>query len=118
MKLLGNRVLIQLDKEVDHTKLASGIEVPKVKYEETDGGKLRAKVDRFGFLAQGTIVDASALAKKSLADEDVTIESGTKVLVNPVAVSDNYQFFQDRSTKIQLFDGLIDVPSSLIEAII
>jgi len=118
MKLLGNRVLIQLDEEVSHTKLASGIEVPKVRFEETDGGKLKSRVESLGYLSQGTVVDVSPLALKSIQEESATLSKGDRVLVNPLAVAPNYQFYTDRANKIQLFNGLISVPTSLIEAII
>mgnify|MGYP003402269495 CR=1 FL=1 len=118
MKLLGNRILIQLDKEDSNTTLPSGIEVPFVKFEETDGGKLKARVTNEPYLAQGTVIDISDYALKLLKDEGYALAVGDRVLVNPMSVSPNYQFFTDRSSKVLLFDGKISIPTSHLEAII
>lgn len=118
INLIGNRVLVILDKEPEHTTTSSGLLVPQFTYEETDGGKLKAKASDLTYLAQGTVVSISPYAQELLSKESSTIKVGDRVYVSHNAVSPQYQFFIDRSTKILSFDGHISIPTSLIEAII
>jgi len=118
INLIGNRVLILLDKEPEHTTTSSGLLIPQFTYEETDGGKLKAKASDLTYLSQGTVVSISTYAKDLLSRENTDLNVGDRVYVSTNAVSPQYQFFLDRSTKILSFDGYIAIPTSLIEAII
>lgn len=117
MQLIGNRVLILLDKEPEHTTTSSGLLIPQFTYEETDGGKLKAKASELTYLSKGTVVALSSHAEELLSKENSKLNIGDKVFVAPHAVSPQYQFFVNRDTKILQFDGHICVPTSLIEAI-
>lgn len=117
MQLIGNRVLILLDKEPEHTTTSSGLLIPQFTYEETDGGKLKAKASELTYLSKGTVVALSSHAEELLSKENSKLNIGDKVFVAPYAVSPQYQFFVNRDTKILQFDGHICIPTSLIEAI-
>lgn len=111
LQLLGNRILIELEKETT-TSSISGVEIPSYVMEETDGGKLRAKTQALGYLPIGTVLNISPLAA-----QDSSLAIGDKVLVAPaVLTTDSYNFQQDRTKRVTPFSGVISIPSSLVEA--
>jgi len=118
MILLGNRVLIQLDKEQEHATTASGLLVPNFRHEETDGGKLKAKASELTYLPQGTVIDISPYAKDLLEKEHSPLKVGDRVFLSMNISPDSYHFPLNRDSKRIVFDGHIAVPTSLIEAII
>lgn len=115
-ELIGDRVVIALDKAVEHTKTASGLEVPLFYNTESDGGRPIAKVSDRTHLPKGTVHAISSYAKSKLADLGITISEGDKVFVNPSAVSPSYQFFESRDNLVQDFEGLICISHLHIEA--
>ncbi len=116
MILMGNRVLIQLDKELEHSTTESGLVVPNFIREETDGGKIKARASRLSFLSKGTVLSISPLAKEILEKESSELKEGDKVFISPNAVSPQYEFSLNRDNSTTFFEGIISVPVSLIEA--
>lgn len=123
--LLGDRVLIKLDEQPTHTVTSSGIVNPLFENYETDGGKLGAKASSRKFLAQGTVVQVSQVAKERMNIQNDPVETpyvlpavdkGDRVFVTPNASSQNYMFLTDRSQLVSEWDGYICVPHNLIEA--
>lgn len=112
--LLGDRVIILLDKLEDHTTTDAGIVVPFFQNIESDGGRPDTKVSNLKYLSKGTIVAMSDYAKEKLPQ----LSPSTRVFVNPSAVSPSYQFFHKRNGLVEEFEGYIVVPHTLIEAII
>ena len=118
MLLTGNKILIQLDPHPEHTITDSGVVVPHYTLVESDGGKMNTKASNIRYLAQGTVTNISPLASKRMEEEGTPLKVGDKVFVPDMAVSPNYQFFISKSSIVLNFDGHIDVPHTLIEAII
>lgn len=116
ISLLGDRVLVQLDKMEEHTTLSSGLTVPLYDNIETDGGRPGAKASDKKYLAQGTVLLLSNTAKVKLEEQGYELNEGDKVFVTQNAVSPQYQFFPDRSNLFIRFEGLISIPHVLIEA--
>lgn len=115
-ELIGDRITVLLDKQPDHTKSSSGLEIPLFYNAESDGGKPIAKVSDKQYLSKGTIQAISPYAAKKLEELGASIKVGDRVFVNPNTVSANYQFFTTRHSLVQDFEGVICVSHQLIEA--
>ena len=115
MILQGNRVIIQLDKETALSSTALGIEIPSSRFTETDGGKLKVEPTPLTFLPKGTVLYVSDQAQEFLSPK---LSPGDKVFISTSAASPQYHFPLNRDVKPPFFDGVISVPSNLIEAII
>lgn len=116
--LTGDRVLIQLDVQPDHTLTNAGIVVPKFIPGETDGGKPKSDLDSRKHLFIGTVLLLSPLAQKRLQEQETPISKGDRVYVSSFANESSYQFNSDRSRLVTDFDGLIAIPHNLIEAVL
>lgn len=110
--LLGDRVLIKLDKAVDHTLTESGILLPRTELAETDGGKLTTRLSNKNHLPQGTIILMSKKAQELLSEVSIN----DKVYVADHALNTSNYFYPDRTKLVQEFEGYICIPHILIEA--
>lgn len=115
MTLLGDRILILLDKESD-TTTQSGIIIPKMKLKETDGGRLKSEADPDYFTLKGTILNMSSYAIEKFKEFGPSPKHGDKVLVSKQAKQESFHFYPDRSKLVQYFNGIICIPHTLIEA--
>ena len=115
-ELIGDRVVIALDKQDSHTKTSSGLEIPLYYNTESDGGKPIAKVSDKRYLAKGTIHAISSYSASKLQELGVHLSVGDRVYINHATVSPNYQFFEHREQLVQDFEGLICVSHLHIEA--
>ncbi len=111
LELLGDRVVILLDKAQDHTITDGGVIIPLFENGETDGGRPKSNLSHKKYLSVGTVVAISEVAKDKLP-----VLVGDRVYVTPTAASANYQFLTDRSQLIENWDGYIAIPHTLIEA--
>jgi co-chaperonin GroES (HSP10) len=112
LELLGDRVIILLDKAEDHTVTESGLIIPLFENAESDGGKPISKLSLKRYLSVGTVLALSATAQEKLP----TINVGDRVYVTPSSASPNYQFLPDRSQLVEDWTGMISVSHILIEA--
>lgn len=110
--LLGDRVVIQLDKMLDHTITSSGVMVPNTELTETDGGKLTTRLSNKSHVPQGTVQLLSAKAQELLPE----LKIGDKVFVAQHSLNSSNYFYPDRTKLIQDFEGYICIPHTLIEA--
>lgn len=110
--LLGDRILVQLDKAEDHTVTDSGLIVPLMENAQTDGGKEISRISPRKWLQQGTVVGMSEVSKEKLPD----IQVNDRVMITSTAANANYQFFLDRSNLALEWTGIICIPHPLIEA--
>lgn len=114
--LLGDRILVQLDQQPDHTHLSSGIVVPLLDNVESDGGRPIVKTSSLQYLSSGTVISMSPLSSKRLEESLVPLQVGDRVYVPLHCVSPQYQFLMNRSSLFSSFTGVICVQSALIEA--
>lgn len=115
--LIGDRILVLLDKAKDHTQRASGIIVPQNDLVETDGGRVAATLSKKTKLMQGTIEQISEYSTNKLKELGVTLNVGDRVFISPQAInSPSYIFYTDRSTLVIEDAGYICIPHVLIEA--
>ncbi len=112
LTLLGDRVIILLDKAQDHTKTEHGILIPLNELAETDGGKITTRTSSKMYLSKGTVLSLSATSKEKLPELNVN----DRVYVTETANSPSYQFFPNRDRLVQDFEGYICIPHVLIEA--
>lgn len=115
-QLLGNRILIKLDEQPDHSSSEQGVIIPKFINTETEGGRPKASLDTRKHLLQGTVLQISPKAAQALADELTPLSPGDRVYVSASTNNSSYQFFLDRSQIVSYFDGHIAIPHALIEA--
>lgn len=114
IQLLGNRVLILLDTENYHPD--SLLDIPHFINTETDGGRPAVRVGNNDYLLQGTIIQISPLASKTLIQEESPLQVGDKVYIAPQALHDNFKFYTTRLSRSLPFEGYIAIPHNLIEA--
>lgn len=112
LELLGDRVIVLLDKAEDHTTTESGLIIPLFENAETDGGRPASKLSMKRYLSTGTILGLSQTAQEKLP----TIKVGDKVYVTPTAATPQYQFLPDRTQLVEDWSGLIVISHVLIEA--
>jgi co-chaperonin GroES (HSP10) len=115
MTLIGDRILILLDKATD-TITSSGILIPKLEMVETDGGKLKSRPSDDSYLLQGTIINMSLYSIEKFKDLSISVSHNNRVILSPQAKNTSFQFFPDRSQLVSQFKGIICVPHTLIEA--
>lgn len=114
--LIGDRVLVKLDRAEDHTKTSWGY-IPSNKLEQTEGGQVKTKLSDDVHLTQGTVIQIGPGALLKFQELGAEIKEGDKVYINPSAKrSDSYYFYPDRTLQIQDFEGYICVPHVLVEA--
>lgn len=116
ISLIGDRILIRLDEQPEHSTTKEGIIVPIYRPEETEGGKIKGVLSSEKYLAQGTVIAISPYSKGKLEDLGVSLSPGDPVYPARASVSPSYAFPLDRSTLIASFDGIICIPHSLLEA--
>jgi len=107
LKLLGAKVMIQLEPLPDPKE--TGLAIRRFENAETDGGRPRAKVSSVRFLPYGKIVNLTDKTK-----EETGLSIGDTVLLSQGAI--NHEFYEDRTTLVPQFTGLVLVPYQLIEA--
>lgn len=116
--LVGDRILILLDKVQTHSTTEAGIIVPLTKTIETEGGRLGSEISDRTHLNKGTVIALGTTAYNKLQDLDTTVTPSTRVYVSPQATSKNHYFYPDRDTLIENFEGYICIPHTFIEAVI
>ncbi len=116
LSLIGDRVVILLDKATDHTTTESGILIPLSELSETDGGRLTTRTSSQQYLMSGTVVGMSKFSSLKFEEQHTSITNGDRVYLSKSAVSPAYQFFPERSNLVIDFTGYICVPHTLIEA--
>lgn len=112
IELLGDKVLVQLQDHPDHTITAGGILNPLFVNIESDAGRPKAKASNKKYLAKGKVLLISPLAKERIP----LLEVGDEVYVAPTTVSQDFHFSLKRASLVEDFDGVISIPSSLVEA--
>jgi co-chaperonin GroES (HSP10) len=114
MKLLHNYVMIQLIPFEGETITAGGLIIPKTTIEETSGGSFKSIVDEKAlFQPRGTVL---AVADKATVEYPALVKGAT-VRVGKGALSPNHQYSLDVTTPHQEWEGLILIPSGLIEMV-
>ena len=116
LQLFGDRVIVLLDKQSEHTTTAGNIVVPQFVNAESDGGRPIALLSDHKYLATGTVVAISETASDKLHNLSTPISVGDRVYVSPSVVNPSYQFILNRSKLIAEFEGYISISHSLIEA--
>lgn len=116
LTLLGDRVVILLDKANDHTVTESGILVPLAELTETDGGRLTTRTSSQQYLMMGTVIALSEFSSSKFKEQSSPIAVGDRVYLSKAAVSPTYQFYPERNSLVIDFTGYICVPHTLIEA--
>ncbi|OQB03518.1 MAG: hypothetical protein BWY21_02154 [Parcubacteria group bacterium ADurb.Bin216] len=116
IELIGDRILIQLDKALDHTTTDSGIIIPLNTVMESDSGRLKTTLSEQRHLPAGTITQISKQASSKLEELGVSLVAGDRVYVNPQTLSSSYHWKTDRTKLITEFQGVVCVPHILIEA--
>lgn len=117
---MGDRVLVQLDKAEDHTVTTKGIIVPLSELSQKDSGGYTTVTSPRKYLAQGTVLHVSKLASEHLAKsiDNPNQIIGKKVLLTEHAVSNSFAFYEDKSSLVRDFEGLVAIPHNLIEAVL
>lgn len=109
--VLGERVLVQLDKMQDHTVTDKGVVVPHFINIEASNGMPEAKASNLEYLSVGTVESIPEKVSQSTG-----LSVGDRVFVAPSVVSPSYQFFSKRTGLVEPFEGLILIPPAYIEA--
>jgi co-chaperonin GroES (HSP10) len=112
LELLGDRVIVLLDKAEDHTTTDGGVIIPLFENAETDGGRPTSKLSMKRYLSVGTVLAISATAQEKIP----TISVGDRVYVTPSSASSNYQFLPDRTQLVEDWSGMISISHVLVEA--
>ena len=118
LKLLGDRVIIALHKQEEHTTTSTGIIVPLSEITQTDSGKIASITSSKKFLSKGTVVQVSDLAAAKLQEAGHTLSPGDVVYLSENGASTQYKFSYSRDTLIQEDEGYRCVPHIIIEGII
>lgn len=116
LTLLGDRVLIRLDEQPDHTTTSSGVIIPEFIPSYTEGGRPKDELSTRSHLYQGTVLQLSPLAASRLSEEGTPLSPDDRVFLSTMCHNPSYQFFSNRDSLTLQFEGLIAVPHSLIEA--
>lgn len=115
MELLHNFVLIQLIPYEGDTVTEGGIIIPKTTMQETDGGSMRSIIDENArFQPKGLVLKASEKVK---IEYPSIKENKSIVRVGRGALSTNHQYNLDTTTAHQEWEGLVLIPSGLIEMV-
>lgn len=112
LELLGDRVIVLLDKAEDHTVTEGGLIIPLFENAESDGGRPISKLSLKRYLSIGTILAMSPTAQEKLP----TVKVNDRVYVTPSSASPNYQFLPDRTQLVEDWNGMISISHVLIEA--
>lgn len=115
LQLIGDRILVQLDEQVDHEVTEAGLINPLTELEQTDGGRYNSKISSRRFVAAGIIKKISDFSAKKLEELGVEIKEGDRVYVDHRAASEQYAFFIKRGL-VKTFSGLVSIPHVYIEA--
>jgi len=115
LTILGERVIVKLDRQDSHTVTEYGIVVPQFQNVETDGGRPKAVASDNVYLPKGTIAAMSKAAYDKLKEANTPLEVGDKVYVTPSACNPSYTFTLDRSQLVTPFEGYISISPILIE---
>ena len=118
MVLTQDKVLVQLDSHPDHTITESNIYIPQFINAESDGGRPMSIASNQKYLASGVVMGLSAAAQKKMEDQNTPIKKGDKVFVSTSVVNQGYHFQLKRDSIVYDFDGLVLIPTILIEAIL
>ncbi len=114
MKLLHNYVLIQLIPFQGETITESGIIIPKTTPQETDGGRVVSVIDENArYQPKGEVLAFSDKAKAEIPQ----LTEGVIVRVGRGAMNVNQQYYPDTTTPVQEWEGMILIPSGLIESV-
>lgn len=114
MKLLHNYVLIQLIPFQGETVTESGIIIPKTTPQETDGGRVVSVIDENA--KYQPVGEVLAVSDKTMA-EIPELKPGVRVRVSRAAMNVNQQYYADTTTPVQEWEGMILIPSGLIESV-
>lgn len=116
LTLIGDKVLIKLDSQLEDAVTEDGIYIPYTEMTESDGGRPVSKASEAFALTKGTVVSITPYANQKLSEYQISLQPNDKVYVNKAAM--HYKFSINRSTLIDIdtFDGYVAVPHNLIEA--
>ncbi len=118
LKLLGDRVVIALHKQEEHTTTSTGIIVPLSEITQTDGGKIASITSSKKYLSKGTVIQVSELAASKLMESNITLSPGDVVYLSENGASPQYKFSYNRDTLVQEDEGYRCVPHIIIEGVI
>lgn len=113
MKLLHNNVIVKLDQKPEETVTDSGLVIPDMTAEPTEGGSMRSVVDEQArWTNYGTVVEISPKVVEDYKDYGLNV--GSRVRVAKVGTSVNHYYFPDFS---KVYQGYVLVNIALIESI-
>lgn len=116
MILIGDRILVQLDKVQDESSDSILIK-PLIENGESDGGRPTAHVSNKEYVPKGTILSISHYSREKLESIKASLKVGDKVLISPRAATPEYYFFENRNSySPQEFKGIVAIPHVFIEA--
>ena len=111
--LLGDRVVIKLERQKEHSVTDGGIIMPHTELVESDSGtKMNTRVSDKKHLPIGEVILISSKASEALPE----ISIGDTVFVASHALNNTNHFYPNRDRLVQEFEGYICIPHILIEA--
>jgi len=118
LKLLGDRVIILLDRQEEHTVTNSGIIVPLSEITQTDSGRINAITSSRKYLTKGVVIQVSEQALSKMKEAGYSLSPGDRVYLTENGASTQYKFSYNRDSLHQEDEGYRCVPHIIIEGII
>lgn len=115
MRLLGDRVIIQLDKAESHTTTQDGLIIPLNELYTSEGGKVVSTTSAKRFLNKGVVLNVSSYVNDKMMEMNkITLSKDDRVYISPSGNDAHYHYNKELTSP---FDGVVCIPFALIEGI-
>ena len=118
-KFTGERILVRMFKyPTPYTMTESGIEIPKFKNAQSDGGKEVSVRDEFSYMTKALVIKVPELATlKAKSVLGYPLKEGDIIQISPRAMTPDYQYTVDKDNPVSKFDGYLLLNMMLVESI-
>ena len=118
IRLVGDKVLIQLFPYESETKSSTGLTVMNWAIEESESGRPKAVInDKHKYQDRGTVIQVAPKAALTMEESHPGVVPGAIVWINRAANSPHFQFLADKESPVQGFTGLVALQTGHIEAV-